>query len=343
MQNKIPVWTTVVESYRFAFLNFVNNLGATWMPLVAMMAAGYFLTPKYLAATQNAMPLQAVGAGGSGDAAANIALQNNLRTMLETAPYVTAMWVLNFVCIASISVGIVREALQLRSGQAYLQSPVGPPVWRLMANWLLLLVAFFALYIVVLIAIVILAVVAAVVIGVGASQGGATVTASQGSVVGSVWLTIVAVVCLVGLGGAITYVVVRFTFLITPVVVAEERIALFRSWEITRGNFWRLMTIGLGVWLPSFLAGFAYLNVVMGPDWIPPLHFPINPQDMVTWSQHATVLSQRAIESSRRLWFVIYPAGLLFSVVSYGLSNGAMAFCYRAVVATKPGRAPTSV
>ena len=203
-----------------------------------------------------------------------------------------------------------------------------------MATWLLLLVAFFALYIVVLIAFVILAVVAAVVIGVGASQG---------SVAGSVWLTIVAVVFLVGLGGAITYVVVRFTFLITPVVVAEERIALFRSWEITRGNFWRLLTIGLGVWLPSFLAGFAYLYVVMGPDWIPPLHFPINPQDMVTWSQHATVLSQRAIEFSRRLWFVNYPAGLLFSVVSYGLSNGAMAFCYRAVVATKPGRAPTSV
>ena len=63
------------------------------------------------------------------------------------------------------------------------------------------------------------------------------------------------------------FAVLRLGFLLTPVVVAENRISLRRPWELSRGNFWRIFAIALAIVIPLALLAFLLMLLVVG--WAP--------------------------------------------------------------------------
>lgn len=324
MTAKIAVGETIASAYRFAVTNYLNNLGEIWVPLVLIMAGAYFLTPHYMAALSQLAPMPNPGATNSHDITATTnAMRANFHTMAVAAPYFLALFVLFFVCFASIAVGITREALQLRAGTAFLQFPFGKSVWRVIGAYLLLIVSFIALYIAILVATVIAITVPAAAVGAFASQlsGGGKATLALGS----------ALLLLVS-WGAVFYIAVRLSFLLTPVVVAEKRITLLRGWRLTKGNFWRIIIVGLAIWLPLIVADVAYVFWMFGRDLIPPYHAGMTPQELTAWSQHMNALSRNMVEKTRSVWFVTYPLGVAVGVLVYGLINSVSAFAYRSLV-----------
>ncbi|MEJ0044146.1 MAG: hypothetical protein WDM81_18890 [Rhizomicrobium sp.] len=68
--------------------------------------------------------------------------------------------------------------------------------------------------------------------------------------------------------GAIFYALVRLSFLFVPSCVVGGGFGLSRSWELTRGNFWRVVAVGAATALPAMLVAFAVNLLILGPDYI---------------------------------------------------------------------------
>ena len=67
--------------------------------------------------------------------------------------------------------------------------------------------------------------------------------------------------------GALIYVTARLSFLMIPAALNEGEFGLTRSWELTKGNFWRIVGVALGTVVPAMiLIGVADL-IILGPDY----------------------------------------------------------------------------
>ena len=61
------------------------------------------------------------------------------------------------------------------------------------------------------------------------------------------------------------YVMVRLTFLLLPVVVAEHRIGIKRSWQLGKGNFWRMLGLFILIFLPIVVLEVVALKLFLPP------------------------------------------------------------------------------
>jgi hypothetical protein len=118
------------------------------------------------------------------------------------------------------------------------------------------------------------------------------------------------------------FVVLRFGFLLAPVVVAEETMSIGRGWTLTEGNFWRIAAVVLAVALPFLIVQFAVLFAVGGSDIFAPLP---------AGADFATALQQRmqAFDQHMPVWLGLI---VFLAPFSLGLNLGAQAFAYRALV-----------
>lgn len=305
MANKIPVGATIARAYGFAFGNILNNLGAIWVPVAIVWAASFFFYRPYM---EHA--LQA----GSGDPQA----------MLHSMRFVGVGFLLTFLLLTAQIAALTKEALGLRAGNAFLQFPFGPAMWRLLANYVLFILAMLVIYVIVAIA----AIVGGIVLGVVAGQAAAP--AGKPIVALAIAALAIAVSC------ALIYIATRLSFLLAPVAVAEQRITLIRGWELTRGNFWRIFLIVLSVLLPLLLLEIVYILALYGTDFFPRPGTLGSPEGMAQWQQHNRQLSLHGMEVTQRYWFIVYPLGLLFALIVYALFAGLSAFAYRALVPESP-------
>src|SRR5665213_2030581 len=118
MAGKIPVGATIEHAYRFAFGNIVNNLGAIWIPAVLLWLGSYlFFQPRMLAVTQMS--------------------HNDPQAMLRMFPTFGLFFIGVFVLMTCQIAALTKEALGLRSGNAFVQFPFGAAAWRLLAAYLL--------------------------------------------------------------------------------------------------------------------------------------------------------------------------------------------------------------
>jgi hypothetical protein len=122
------------------------------------------------------------------------------------------------------------------------------------------------------------------------------------------------------------YAFVRLTFLFLPATVAEHRIGIVRSWELTRGNFWRIFLIGIIVLLPVFVIGLCFVLYVLGPNYIGFVMQHAN--DQATIRAYAM---EHVAASMQNLPFLLL-VGLVVNPVLYGLMIAPAAFAYRALV-----------
>ncbi len=239
---KIPFERTIAASYRFAFSNILSVIGIAWFPYLLLIAVG--AGAIYLCGPQIYAVITAVQAGSKPDPAKLQALFRSI------APIYGIILPVALVTSAMVTVGTVRKALGLHPGPVFVFFSLGGAVWRLIGAYILMIVLFYGL------AIVSAAAVAAVwfVLHRYAPEAEGIVT---------VLLAIVAVCFCI-------YAVVRTSFLLPAVVVAENHIGIRRSWHLGRGNFWRIVGILLLIYIPVAFAvstiTSSVLQLFLGPS-----------------------------------------------------------------------------
>jgi hypothetical protein len=296
--NKIPVGATIVRAYGFAFGNIVGNLGAIWIPAAILCALTYLFYQQYMRATLDLMTREP-------------------QSMLEGLRFLLAACAVAFVLLTAQIAALTREALGLRTGNAFLQFPFGAAAWRLMATYLLYFVVMIVIYI------------GCVLVG-AVGSGIVAVVGTQLGTAGRILTGAVAIAFMIAVCCALIYIAVRLSFLMAPVAVAEQRVSLIRAWQLGQGNFWRMFAVFLSVLLPLLVLEFAILYFVYGSAMLPPLH--ATPDQLEAFARHQQETSRQMMLMSQKFWYIVYPGGLVAGLIIYGLISGASAFAYRALV-----------
>lgn len=299
MANKIPVGGTLARAYGFAFGNIVNNLGAIWIVVAISWVLSYFFQQRYM----NAMlSMQA----------------RDPQAVLRALPLFWESFAVFFLLMTAQIAAMTKEALGLRTGSAFLQFPFGGAMWRLVGAYLL----YFLVMIVIYIAFVIGSLIFAGIFG--ALLEGVRVGARPG------WVGLLVALPLCVVIGAIIYIAVRMSFLLTPVAVAE-RVSLTRAWQLTKGNFMRSFTIILAIAVPFIVLELVFLIYVVKMPLIPPLHPGMTPQEMQAFAEQQQAMNREMMLTMQHYWYIAYPLGVLVTLIFYGLIVGASAHAYRAV------------
>lgn len=304
--TKIPVGETIANSYSFAFKHAPTNFAVAWITLLVPAIGGLIVTHFY--------PPQFPLPGSNPATAIRLAF---------AGPHMF-FFLVAFLCVFAQMALFTREALGLRTGPAFRQNPFGADTWRVILAMLLLSVAFIAIYIVVLVVAVVGAVSVAMV---------AKLSPDVSPVV-QMLAALAAVICIVGIPFALTYVVLRLGFLLVPIVVAEKQVSLTRAWELARGNVGRIFLVWLSIILPFLLLEILFLWFMTGGHMFPPVHASMKPDEMVAWQRQYASTMQGEMQNMQRYWYLVAPLGVAFGTIIYGLFAGSAAFAYRALVAT---------
>ena len=296
---KIPFERTVASAYRFAFANILSVFGVAWFPYLLLAAAVSGVA--YLYAPQVLLVMHAMQAKAKPDPAQLQAL------LAAVAPVYVIILPAALITSAIVTVGNTRKALGLHPGPVFFFFSLGSQVWLLIAAYILVVILFYGLAI------------ACGVVGVTISvlaQHNAPRLALPATIL---WGLIAACFCI--------YAVVRTIFFLPAIVVAQDRIALWRSWRLGRGNFWRIVGIGLLMTIPAALATSILTSTVvqifLGPSFGLPTAANMSAEGQAV---ARTMLS--AFAKAAPYYVAIQFVGM---AMMNGLNAGAIASAYRSV------------
>jgi hypothetical protein len=291
--NKIPVGQTIKSAYAFTFGEIGTVIGLIWIPTLINAIASFFVFGAYNGAMQQLDGSGVPTVGG---------------------PYVWLMFLYVFVAfllVAMMAVAITKQVLGLRSGTPFAHFALGSAELRVFGGIFGLYLLFFLF----VLAFAIIAVVAGIAGGMMAKQA-----ASAAPIVG-------ALVGVLGLAGfcALIYVFVRLSFLFIPAAVNDGEFGLSRSWELTKGNFWRIFAIGLAVTLPLLLVQGVSEFFILGPDYFASLtHAVQEPANAARYSMEQARIFQPRMP-------LLLGLGLILAPIAQGLLFSTPAFAYRAL------------
>lgn len=285
--NKIPVGQTIRAAYAFTFGEIGTVIGLIWIPIV-LNAVVSFMIEQYLRGQRAVLAPDQVPPG---------------------AGLVSLYYIAVPLIAAMIAVAITRQALGLRQGQAIAHVSIGPSELRVYAGFAGLFLLFFIFA-----------------MGIGL---GAIVLAGLGSVltpdkglglqIGAIAADIVA---LAGIAGLV-YAMLRLSFLLVPSAVVEGTFGLSRSWELTKGNFWRIFAIVAATTLPISLLILAINLVVLGPEYWTAI------AAMAADQAHAPKYMAQLVAIAEPKLPVLLGIGLVLAPVTNGLLFAPSAFAYR--------------
>ncbi|HEX3809443.1 MAG TPA: hypothetical protein VHW02_07050 [Rhizomicrobium sp.] len=292
--HKIPMSETVSGAYNFAFKNFLSILGIAWFPYVlvgALLTAGVIEMMPSVADINSDALMGAVA-------------------ILNLIALGAVAIVLIIVASAMVNVGVMRQALGLHTGQVFIYFSLGAAVWRMIGALLLAVIAIYALIIACVLVIVLVCTAGVHVLGEGLAY-----------TIGTIGGIAAFVFCI--------YVMVRLTYFIAPVVVAEERIGLGRAWELGKGNFWRIIGLLIAVTLPVGIAFNIIITTLMGTFPVDQVTPNMTPNDFFLLYSHYYT------QSLSHMWPVLVIVELAYVVALTGLMNGAQATAYLYVTGKK--------
>src|SRR5690349_312134 len=300
---KIPVGATIAQAYRFAFRDFFKILGVMWPSMLLMWVPSILMRPQMMA-----LSTQMAAQDFSG-----------FRNLL---PFFVVFYALAFILILMQVVGIAQIALDRRKGPVWFYFWLGRPVWRLAGSVFLLIVAAIIGWILVMLTDALLAFLMGLL---GRLAGGGIAAAIVG---------FLAIIAMLVPPLAFIYCVVRLTFLLVPVVAAdEEGFALGRSWTLGLRNFWRMFGIHLATLGPFILLELALVFGVMFRGLpFPPAHASAAQKAAFQAAMNARTLEM--MNGMNHYWYITYPSMIAVMVVFYGLCTGAQCFAYRALTET---------
>lgn len=288
--NKLPIGDAVRFAYRFTFGQIGTIIGLIWIPMLIIVIGSYFTVQPYYAAMAAAARTGAAPAGGA--------------VLIFMLFQVVAL-----LLVASITVSITQQALGLRKGLPLAHFALGLTELRVYGG----IVGLFLLFILFLL---------------GYAMGFAAITVAAkslaglggaGRIGGGVLAAAYAVVgpC------ALFYIMVRLSFVFIPAAVTGTGFGLARSWEITKGHFWRIFVIGCATILPLALALMAVEVAILGP------HFFIS--DLKAMGDKAAQARNAALQMAVMQENFPYLLGFSFVIapVMYGLALAPAAFVWR--------------
>jgi hypothetical protein len=211
------------------------------------------------------------------------------------------------VLFAIAAVAITREILKPLDRPLFLRFALGPTELRVVGGYFALLMLLILLMVGLLLAVMMAA-------AAGKGAVGQVATAAGGIL----WL---AGLC------ALVFIAVRMSFLLAPSVVLEGGFGLERSWLLTRGNFWRIVLIGLATVLPVLLVMMMAMLIVIGPD-IQALHLELATDEAAQAQRMTDIMRVVAAHAP-----VLMGISFLLAPFSFGLGFSAPAFAYRALMA----------
>src|SRR5476651_370800 len=235
--NKIPVGQTIRFAYAFAFGEIGTIIGLIWIPTLINAVAGFFILGPYYRAVADSLDTGQSPAGSE-----------------VTLPFLLVF--VSMLLLSMIAVAITRQALGLRQGPAFAHVSLGSAELRAFGG-------FFGLYLLLILFVVAFALIFAAV----ALAGDAAIKANAGAALivrlGVVLAALIGFLLLV-------YSIVRLSFLLVPSVVDGGEFGLTRSWQLTKGNFWRIVAVGIVTLLPVIVVFGIVELVIIGPDLAKP-------------------------------------------------------------------------
>lgn len=299
--RKVPVFATVARAYGFTFGQFGTIVGLIWLPTALLVGLQYYVLVRYL----------------NGFLAAQS--EGNLYELTRASGLRYGAMIVGLVLQAILVTPVMRQALGLRSGAAFVRFEVGPTVLRVFgAMAALTLVLIVIEYITIIPGVILMAVIVAAAKSMGAVQG---VPALK--IAGFVILGIFLV-----LACGLVFLAVRLSFVVVPATVAERRIDLIRAWRLTGGNFWRIGTILIATFLPLMLLYFGLIWAALGF----PMFHPLSPALLASWKSAPTKALVWIIGAVMSRMPYVFGVTFLLAPLSVGLSTGASAAAYLALV-----------
>lgn len=290
--NKIPVGETVRFAYEFTFRELGTIIGLIWVPMVALAVINFL--PYALGDMTPPPDINPTAAGA---------------IMLRGI----GLSLVSVLLSACVNVPVVRQALGLRTGTAFVHIALGRAELRLWGAYLL----FIAILMVLLLGFV---------LAVFGSALAASATGNKAVVGGVVLLAGFAGLC------GFLYAITRLGFLLAPVVVAEDKVSFERNWSLTQGNFWRIAGVLFLVTLPTAVVFLSACFYLMGPEVVALL------QQAPHMDQQTIANRMNAITTSHIS--VMLGIQLIIAPFSVGLTCAASSFAHKALTAKAPLAAP---
>lgn len=290
--NRIPVGATIAHGYRFAFGSSLKILQAAWIALLLQAVLSFLMMQRMSGLMASLMARDPSAAGQFGP-------------LLLIYPFIIILF---FVQVTAVT----ELALNPEKPGGRFNFPIGKPTWRMVGAFLLASLAIAAA--------ILIFVIAAIALGfilkmAGPSKGAAAIA-----------VLMVSLAFLVGYCGLI-YVVCRFYFLLAPVTMAEERIALARAWKLTKGNFWRIFLVVLAIFIPVIVAEYAVIFSAIG---LPPVLPHGTGAEAMRALQEAKLAWNLAMFAAvQKYWYIALPFFVVLVIFWLGTSCAAQVFAYR--------------
>jgi hypothetical protein len=299
--KKIPLEDTIVETYKFLFQNFLSIIGTLWLPFVLFIAV-------IAALLASLIPHAWLAGDFTPVADPDGFFRAHIPQLMLALPVV---YLTLFLVSAMIRVGILRHALGQKTTTTWVYFSLGSRIWRMVGAMLLMAVVYVGL-------------VLAVVIAVGASGIVMHLVHASALVTGLV----AALLIIAGIVWAI-YTLLRMFFFLPAIIVDQDRIAVGKSWELGRGNVWRMIVVMIAVVVPAVMIGeigiyTTVLSTIAGTG--------IAHQGAPTPEMFAAIL--KSLVPVLPILICIYLA-MIIAIV--GLSLGAVGKAYKAVTAEDAG------
>jgi hypothetical protein len=309
--NKIPVGQTIEQSYAFVFGRYLSLLGVVWLPMV-LTAGLSLLYARWSYGAWTIVPPESMSP----------------QMAIRAVPFSLLLSAVMMAIIIVIGMGVVREAVGTRSGPRFVYFRFGSDELRAAGAAILLVIG---LYIVLIVAIIVSGVIGAIVIGVHGATNGAK---HDPTLLG------IQILGFIGMGALVASVVciyfgARFGFLLVPATAAEHRFALERSWELTKGNFWRALTVIIATFIPVIAVHLIVIGFTLGPMYVA-IFTHLSDQQAMMRQMHAVMQTQ-----SKTLPY-IWGLNLLLAPLTYGLWFAPGAFAYRSLTSTAGNDGTTS-
>ena len=286
--NKLPVGETIGFAYRFTFGQLGTIIGLIWAPMVVIAVLRF-------------LPY------GLGDT--TLSPEQNLAAFNAAQLRIVLFGLASLFFYACVCVSVTQQALGLRKGGAIFHFAIGRTELRMWSAFLLLTL-----------------ILAMLMLGVFlATNGAVMLLARSGNAVlaGGVMLGMLfAGSCL------IVFALVRLSFLVAPVCVAEGTMGLERGWRLTRGNFWRISGILFVVTLPVVAVTVCAVLGLIGED----LSKLVGVAPKLTQE----VLQNRMQVILGRHMAMMIGIDLIAAPFLLGLTLGASAFAYKTLASASP-------
>ena len=288
---RIPVGQTILYSVSFLFARFGAVLRICWLPALLIATIDY--TVAITSANRTA---QYEATGDTGVLAVNAAVS-------------IAATLVGLFLSSIAATGVAREALGMGGADTRGPLPIGRMELRMFGAYVSYVLAVGILVVLALVVTAIAFVAAGVPLNVGPEAQELTLAAFLAAMIGL---------------AAFTYVfvsVVRIGFFLPATVVAEKNTGLKRSYDLTQGNFLRVLAVVFVLALPLLALTMASDYLLLGEDY------------GLAGESAGEALTPVQDASGSLLWQALSMA--IFVVVT-GLMVSASAFAYRAIVQETP-------